>query len=184
MKPHAIVHTMVGLGLLLQAAGCASKLGPQAKTQFVNPDYKQRQPASVAVLAVEDARVTAEKEVDLSKLRESVCKALEKHGYDALPCSQAEAWSKYDAVMQSRLSDYDARYKGLYRTDRFEMHFTLFDAKTRDRLWEHQTSYHETGVHGLVGSALAPDWTQILRNDWRRSLPFTDKVNMMNPKYW
>ena len=92
---------------------------------------------------------------------------------------------KCDGVLSSRLDDYESSYKGLYRTDRLEMHFTLRETKTGDRLWEHHTSYHKSYVGGLVGSAIGgPSWIMVLGLDWAGSLPVTKKQSLNTLGLW
>lgn len=59
-----------------------------------------------------------------------------------------------DAVVKSQLNDYESSYKGLYRTDRLEMHFWLFDGKTDETLWENRLAKHKTYIGGLMGSVI------------------------------
>ena len=157
-----------GLGLSL--VGCAT---PQAL--FLVTDYPQRQPRSIAVLPIEDARLV--KKGEDPKLEGDLVKALKGRKYDVqeLETTRARLQQAHlvndtagqtapaqlcqslgvDAILQTRLTDYESTYQVIVRTDRLEMAVAIVEGKTGEALWKERIVKHESAL-GMIPASISP----------------------------
>lgn len=171
--------------------GCAGT--PRPAAQVLVADYNQKKPKTIAVLPVEDARLKKDKVPNLEK---KLVNALKYRKYEAqeadrtaemlrqaniTPASAQSGDPKeifrilgVDAILKYRLDDYESSYRGLYRTDRIEMHFKLIDCKTGDLLWEDHFAKHESYIGGLVDVAISNPMTGWVEDFSLMNLPTYD----------
>lgn len=171
--------------------GCAGT--PRPAAQVLVADYNQKKPKTIAVLPVEDARLKKDKVPNLEK---KLVNALKYRKYEAQEADRTAEMLRQsnitsasaqsgdpkeifrilgvDAILKSRLDDYESSYRGLYRTDRIEMHFKLIDCKTGDLLWEDHFAKHESYIGGLVDVAISNPMTGWVEDFSLMNLPTYD----------
>ena len=165
-KSFCFVVGLLGLSLV----GCATP-----KALFLVADYPQRQPHTIAVLPIDDARLV--KQGDDPHLEGELVKALKGCKYDVqelettrqrlqqvnilgdaitqtAPAQLCQALGA-DAVLQSRLTDYESTYQVIIRTDRLEMTVTIIEGKTGEALWKERIVKHES-TFGVIPASISP----------------------------
>jgi hypothetical protein len=183
-RAHSFWVLIISMSFVLNA--CVSYKPPLATTA----DFHEKKPNTIAVLPVQDGRIKKE---EMPELEKHLVKAVKFRGYEPQSCEQTkELLAKanitgpavyntdyrdlcktlgVDAVLVTRLDDYESHYRGLYRTDRIELHFKLIDGKTGELLWEDHFARHESKIAGLLGSAF-PRMHVWVEDDALAKMPF------------
>jgi TolB-like protein len=172
---------------------CVSIAGCAPKPLILVPDYTQRQPRSVAVLPVEDARWTKEQNSKLlcGLVEGMIEQALRNRGYSIIGVGQTRRtlWKEnisddaiqnaepakiasvlgVDALLKGRLDAMESKYAVIARGSRLEMDLFLLEGKQGEILWEQRVD-REAAALGLISAALPPQWQDWIDNAFR-SLP-------------
>jgi len=172
---------------------CVSIAGCASKPLILVPDYTQRQPRSVAVLPIEDARWTKGQDSKLlcGLVEGMIEQALRNRGYSIIGVGETRRtlWKEnisddaiqsaepskiagvleVDAILKSRLDAMESKYVVMARTSRLKMDLLLLEGKQGEILWK-QGVDQEAAALGLLSAALQPQWQEWISNAFR-SLP-------------